>query len=67
MSVSDDAILEFMFNPGKLKAYCIAYLYLSKLYVESQGLPLDVISNTVDSKPSKFFFCLQEIYIYFID
>ncbi|GAA5802506.1 hypothetical protein EDC94DRAFT_392074 [Helicostylum pulchrum] len=33
MSISDDAILEFMFNP------------------ESQGLPLDVISNTVDSKP----------------
>lgn len=66
MSVSDDAILEFMFNPGKLKAYCIAYLYLSKLYVESQGLPLDVISNTVDSKPSKFFFLFaRNIHIFY--
>ncbi|KAI7907594.1 uncharacterized protein BX663DRAFT_425084 [Cokeromyces recurvatus] len=33
MSVSDDAILEFMFNP------------------ESQGLPLDIITNTVNTSP----------------
>ncbi|KAI9474037.1 MAG: hypothetical protein EXX96DRAFT_580360 [Benjaminiella poitrasii] len=33
MSVSDDAILEFMFNP------------------ESQGLPLDAITSTVDTLP----------------
>ncbi|KAG1436987.1 hypothetical protein G6F56_013315 [Rhizopus delemar] len=32
-NISDDAVLEFMFNP------------------EAQGLSLDTISNTLDSKP----------------
>jgi hypothetical protein len=34
-NISDDAVLEFMFNP------------------EAQGLSLDAISNTIETKPSK--------------
>ncbi|KAI8063413.1 uncharacterized protein B0P05DRAFT_581117 [Gilbertella persicaria] len=42
MSASDDAVLEFLFNP------------------ESQGLPLDAISHTVDTKP-KYTFSSERI------
>jgi hypothetical protein len=54
MGFSDDAVLELIFNPGKSYKCMDQSRYWNTIdNLEAQGLPLDSISASVDSNPSK--------------